>query len=293
MFFYIILIKSFSATGMQPDEYDFDSSGCLRCLDRVILKSCVFYISYLNPTIDNKVFIASFRGNSKDLISALKAGGNINFQQAPGGWTALHYVAHNAPLQHLKMLLDNGANPNITDDDGNTPCHSAIEGGNTPGVALLIQYGAQLDYKNENQLTAYALAKKLKHSNCMKVIGDAPLLRQLAQEENNPTPLIKEKAPLLVAVKKTMHVRTHVEDTHKKNHSPAINTHLPIFVPILTPQEIALQNQQAHQELIEKQAIEKELARVKAKHKEAYQQEFLAGKQQAREKHKLLKNTKH
>jgi hypothetical protein len=60
------------------------------------------------------------------------------------GRSALHYAIQNGRLSAAKMLLEHGANPNITSISGVTPIHIAIERGNQEATALLIKYGANI-----------------------------------------------------------------------------------------------------------------------------------------------------
>ena len=47
----------------------------------------------------------------------------------------------------MKLLLDNGAPPNVEDDDGQTPLSRAVEGGNVAVVQLLLAQEVKLDYR--------------------------------------------------------------------------------------------------------------------------------------------------
>jgi len=44
------------------------------------------------------------------------------------GNTALHIACHRGYLDIVKHLLDNGADKNVTDNDGDTPLHYAVNG---------------------------------------------------------------------------------------------------------------------------------------------------------------------
>ena len=50
----------------------------------------------------------------------LEAGANPNVRQQ-GGFTPLHTAAHNDDATLARLLLDHGADPDIAADDGKTP----------------------------------------------------------------------------------------------------------------------------------------------------------------------------
>lgn len=73
------------------------------------------------------------------------------------GWSPLHYAANNADLTEL--LLDEGANPNIRTRDGDTPLHLVAEGGNTAVAQLLISRRADINAKNSYGFTPLSIAE--------------------------------------------------------------------------------------------------------------------------------------
>ncbi|KAH3670760.1 hypothetical protein OGAPHI_001276 [Ogataea philodendri] len=70
-------------------------------------------------------------------------------QRGKNGYTPSHLCCiHNFPLC-LTVLLDNGAYPNIQDDDGNSPLHLALEYGSLSCVDLLLAYKADTQLLNK------------------------------------------------------------------------------------------------------------------------------------------------
>jgi len=72
------------------------------------------------------------------------------------GKTALHIVASCTQWWHthaLKYLLENGANPNIQDKEGNTPLHIAVESSSDIAVSHLLSHRANPNLLNNEQLT--------------------------------------------------------------------------------------------------------------------------------------------
>src|SRR5262249_38704912 len=66
-----------------------------------------------------------------------KIGDFINEKDNKGKTLLFHAVSHNmGPL--VNKLLDNGADPNLADEDNNTPLHAAAKNGNPEITQLLL-----------------------------------------------------------------------------------------------------------------------------------------------------------
>ena len=95
----------------------------------------------------------------------LAKGWNINALQKHrrGMWTPLHWVAQRGLTNGVACLLANGADPNVTDDKGQTPLHFiAQKGVGKNQVELLIEYGADLNARDDTGQTPLDYAKKAK-----------------------------------------------------------------------------------------------------------------------------------
>jgi ankyrin repeat protein len=94
-----------------------------------------------------------------------------------GGWgsTPLHIAIHRRSLAEVKILLNEGADPNSAGELGNTPLHIAIGLGEREIVRLLLEAGGEVKIRNNDGRTANDLAK-----------GDASLLKLL--NEIRPPP---------------------------------------------------------------------------------------------------------
>lgn len=65
----------------------------------------------------------------------------------------------------IQVLLNNGADPNVQDDNGQTPLHCAVLGQKILGgyegiIKLLVQCGAKVDIKDEEGITPLKLAEE-------------------------------------------------------------------------------------------------------------------------------------
>ena len=95
----------------------------------------------------------------------LAKGWDINASQKHrrGMWTPLHWVAQRGLTNGVACLLANGADPNVTDDKGQTPLHFIAQKGVGKNQAkLLIEHGADPKARDDTGQTPLDYAKKAK-----------------------------------------------------------------------------------------------------------------------------------
>jgi uncharacterized protein len=85
---------------------------------------------------ENNVIGAAQRGDIETLNSLIKAGGNINEQDAQG-WTALHWSAGKGDLNCVAFLLEQGADVTLTGHDNRTALMVARAAARSEVIALL------------------------------------------------------------------------------------------------------------------------------------------------------------
>ena len=110
----------------------------------------------------------------------LAKGRDINALQEHrrGMWTPLHWVAQRGLTNGVACLLANGADPNVTDDKGQTPLHFIAQKGVGKNQAkLLIEHGADPNARDDAGQTPLDYAKKAKRKTV------ATFLTELAQME--------------------------------------------------------------------------------------------------------------
>ena len=93
----------------------------------------------------------------------LAKGLDINARQKHqhGMWTPLHWVAQRGLTAGVLYLLENGANPNITDDKGRTPMHIiARKGIGKNQIQLLIEHGGDVNICDVDGKTPLDYAQK-------------------------------------------------------------------------------------------------------------------------------------
>ena len=95
----------------------------------------------------------------------LEKGWDIDARQKHrhGTWAPLHWLAQRGLTPGILCLLENGADPNITDDKGRTPMHIiAQKGVGKNQVELLIEYGADVNARDADGKTPFDYALKAK-----------------------------------------------------------------------------------------------------------------------------------
>lgn len=100
------------------------------------------------------------------------------------GMTALHFAAAESTPEMVKLLLEQGATPNLATTSegfllesdatkGVTPLHLAAEAGMAESVQLLLQAGAYADTPDAEGNTPYFYAAMRNHTDCMQILHAA------------------------------------------------------------------------------------------------------------------------
>ncbi|MCP4787714.1 MAG: PQQ-binding-like beta-propeller repeat protein [Fuerstiella sp.] len=95
-----------------------------------------------SPNTD--LWTAAREGNHKELQRLLKAGAKVNAQQGGSGMTALNTAAVYGQTQAAEVLINNGADVNLSSNDGNTALHIASFFAHVELVELLLKNGASV-----------------------------------------------------------------------------------------------------------------------------------------------------
>ena len=110
----------------------------------------------------------------------LEKGWDINARQKHrrGMWTPLHWVAQRGLTNGVACLLANGADPNVTDNKGQTPLHFiAQKGVGKNQAALLIEHGADLNARDDSGQTPLDYAKRAKRKTVATFLTELEVCR--------------------------------------------------------------------------------------------------------------------
>jgi uncharacterized protein len=89
----------------------------------------------------------------------IEAGTNVNHHDSDQRWAALAFAARDGYFDVCRVLLAAGSIVDSTDCFGNTPLWRATFRGHNDVVALLVEYGADPDLKNNHGISPRRLAE--------------------------------------------------------------------------------------------------------------------------------------
>jgi len=107
----------------------------------------------------NNAFVRTAReDNFSELKRLFSDSNNIDIDYSEEGFSALHWAVRHGNKKMVKWLLDNNADVNIRDVDGNTPLMMAVLRDQIELVKQLLSQGADLSASNNRNETALMLA---------------------------------------------------------------------------------------------------------------------------------------
>jgi ankyrin repeat protein len=122
---------------------------------------------------------ASIVGNVEAVRAQLNTEDNIinaryNDRRREFGSTALHVACRNNKVDVIRVLLENGADPNSVDDFGQTPLIELMlmenDGNVSAAIELLLEHGADINAKDDEDTTALMYACLSKNKNAVDVL---------------------------------------------------------------------------------------------------------------------------
>ncbi|CAC5378445.1 unnamed protein product [Mytilus coruscus] len=116
------------------------------------------------------VIISCQNGNAEQLKELLENGASVNTTDKTGK-NALHYCADNLETQCAEMLLMREESLiHVQDEQGFTPLHMAVIGGNVPLLKLLVRKGADVDILDADGHTPSHWATVCTHLEILDVL---------------------------------------------------------------------------------------------------------------------------
>ena len=124
-------------------------------------------VNILNAKGESPLMLAILKGEQDVADKLIKKGADVN----KTGWTPLHYAASSGQLTIISQLLENSAYIDAESPNGTTPLMMAAMYGTTAAVKLLLDEGADPQLKNQQGLSALDFAQRGKRPDAAEVIG--------------------------------------------------------------------------------------------------------------------------
>jgi ankyrin repeat protein len=148
-------------------------------------------VNHQNHIGDSPLHLASAYAGDYNAVQILIKNKAVINARNHRGKTPLHKAQYHEEI--VDLLLKNGANPNIADNDGNSPLFSLCGGSfaywSTKAAKLLIANGAHVNHHNNNGDTPLHKAAK-GHNEMIKLLFDNGALIN-ARDLGGDTPLLK------------------------------------------------------------------------------------------------------
>eukprot|EP00041_Stephanoeca_diplocostata_P039339 m.1615097 g.1615097 ORF g.1615097 m.1615097 type:complete len:243 (+) comp25371_c2_seq2:114-842(+) len=149
------------------NEYAEALDICSRVKGRLNIKAL---LAWTGPVKRTSLHAAACSGNIEIVDMLLEHGANPNvtdkFSRTP-----LHDAAQDGAMDIVESLLRYGAKPNPKDAYGRTPMHLAAYGGFSEVLLLLMKYGAPTNSKAKNGRTPLHDAAAYGHAVCVMVLA--------------------------------------------------------------------------------------------------------------------------
>jgi len=170
---------------LQRQGFDFNTRdeggqpGLLLALRSDSLRAAEFLID--QPRIDldalaangeNALMLAALRGHVGPLRQLIRQGAEVN----KPGWAPLHYAAtHPGPasVEMVELLLEHHAYIDAASPNDTTPLMMAARYGNAQTVKLLIDAGADVTLRNQQELSARDFARTAERQDVADLINRA------------------------------------------------------------------------------------------------------------------------
>ena len=128
--------------------------------------------------------LACFFGHFETAEYLVKAGSPVNSVSRNGLRVApIQSAVAGGHIRIVKMLLDHGADPNITEQGGYTPLHAAAQSGDIDMIRLLLFGGADLTIKSDDGKLAMDVAMDAGHEKATILLGEGVTKRFRAHRD--------------------------------------------------------------------------------------------------------------
>lgn len=150
-----VLLFYFQIGFSQQDIFDVARKGTVEEV-KTIMKQNPDIINSINDAGYSPLILACYKGNVAVAIFLIKNVKDINGNSLMG--TPLMAAVVKGNLEIVEQLLENKANPNLTDANGTTALIYAVQFKNSPIVKLLLDYKADKSKIDNKGKTAFEYA---------------------------------------------------------------------------------------------------------------------------------------
>ncbi len=124
-------------------------------------------LNALNDKGESPLMLAAFNGDLELASQMIQKGADVN----KTGWTPLHYAATKGHLPLMKLFIENHAYIDAESPNGSTPLMMASMYGSAEAVRLLLDEGADPLLKNQQGLTATQFAQRVSRQDVADMIA--------------------------------------------------------------------------------------------------------------------------
>ena len=126
-------------------------------------------LNVVNIQGESPLMLAALKGQFEITQKMIQKGADVN----KVGWTPLHYAASTGQVNVMSFLLENYAYIDAASPNGTTPLMMASMYGSPESVKLLLDQGADPLLKNEQGLTALQFAERGKRVDAVALVSKA------------------------------------------------------------------------------------------------------------------------
>ncbi|SNS78652.1 hypothetical protein SAMN06265795_106175 [Noviherbaspirillum humi] len=160
-----LLQRGFDVNATEPQRGDTGlilalREDCMKVFD-VLLNAPNVNLEARSGNGDTALMIAAYKTNLPAVKALLDKGAEVNRP----GWAALHYAAAAGSNDIVALLLERYAYIDAESPNKTTPIMMAARGGHILTVKLLLDEGADVTLKNDQGMTAIDFAEKFNHKD--------------------------------------------------------------------------------------------------------------------------------
>ncbi|MES2400909.1 MAG: ankyrin repeat domain-containing protein [Pseudomonadota bacterium] len=134
---------------------------------KALLAAPTLDLNALNTKGESPLMLAVFNGDLDLAAQMIKKGADVN----KTGWTPLHYAATKGHLPLISLLIENHAYIDAESPNGSTPLMMASMYGSAEAVKLLLDEGADPQLRNQQGLTATQFAQRVNRQDVADMIA--------------------------------------------------------------------------------------------------------------------------